>query len=69
MLPASGHEVSLAVNHKLQVETVVAWSSAFVGQYRFGERRDLADLDGRENSPPRNDDLLWNCGTVSTESK
>jgi pimeloyl-ACP methyl ester carboxylesterase len=58
---------SLAMNYELQVVDTVAWSSAFVGQYRFGERRDLADLDGRENSPPRNDDLLWNCGTVSTE--
>jgi len=69
VLPASGHEVSLAVNHKLQVETVVAWSSAFVGQYRFGERPDFDDLDKSANSLPPNDGLSWNCGTVSTESK
>ena len=61
VVPASGHDVSLAVNRGLQVADAVAWSSAFVGQYRFGERRYFDDLDHDENSLPGNGGLPWNC--------
>jgi hypothetical protein len=70
MVPVSGREVSLAaVNHELQVVANVAWSSAFVGQYRFGERCDFDDLDGSGNSLPWGNGLPWHCGTISTESE
>jgi pimeloyl-ACP methyl ester carboxylesterase len=59
----------LTVLDGLQVSAAVAWSSAFVGQYRFGERRDLDDLDRCENSLWWNDGLPWNCDTGSTESE
>ena len=32
VIPGSGHDVSLALNHGLQVADTVAWSEAFVGQ-------------------------------------
>ncbi len=32
VIPGSGHDVSLALNHGLQVADMVAWSEAFVGQ-------------------------------------
>jgi len=59
----------LTVLDGLQVSAAVAWSSAFVGQYRFGERRDLDDLDHSQNSLWWNDGLPWNCDTGSTESE
>jgi pimeloyl-ACP methyl ester carboxylesterase len=65
----SGHEFSLAVNRELQVVAAVAWSSAFVGQFRFGERRDLDNLDGSESFFSWSDALPWNCGTISTEAE
>jgi len=66
VVPVSGHEFSLAVNHGLQVVAAVAWSSAFVGQFRFGERR---DLDGSGSSFSWNGGFSWHCGTISTEAE
>src|SRR5262249_44167379 len=34
IVPASGHDLSLAINHRLQVEDAVAWSASLVGQGR-----------------------------------
>jgi hypothetical protein len=42
VVPGSGHDISLAWNHRLQVEDAVAWSVAFVGQAGIaGDRNDL----------------------------
>jgi pimeloyl-ACP methyl ester carboxylesterase len=34
VIPGSGHDISLALNHRLQVADTVAWSEAFAGQRR-----------------------------------
>jgi pimeloyl-ACP methyl ester carboxylesterase len=36
VVPGSGHDISLALNHGLQVADTVAWSRAFVGQFSRG---------------------------------
>jgi hypothetical protein len=36
VVPGSGHAVSLALNHELQVADAVAWSYAYVGQGSSG---------------------------------
>jgi pimeloyl-ACP methyl ester carboxylesterase len=59
VVPNSGHDISLAVNHDLQVADVVAWSRAFVGQKCFRDRRDFNES---ERGVPWNDTLPWNCG-------
>jgi pimeloyl-ACP methyl ester carboxylesterase len=69
VVPASGHDVSLAVNHQLQVADSVAWSFAFVGQQRFNESQ---IFDGSDRGLPSNftdafvlrglNALPWNCG-------
>jgi len=64
VIPASGHDVSLAVNHELQAADAVAWSSAFVGQ--LGEKRDFDGFDNSYRGLPWNDDLPWNCGASSS---
>jgi len=38
VIPGSGHDVSLALNHALQVADSVAWSGSFVGHDRPGGR-------------------------------
>ena len=66
IVPASGHDVSLAVNHELQVADAAAWSAAFVGQRGvedgddFDGRREFNDrreFDTSERGLPWNDDL------------
>jgi pimeloyl-ACP methyl ester carboxylesterase len=37
VVPGSGHDLSLALNHEVQVRDSVAWSLAFVGQRGFAE--------------------------------
>jgi len=59
IVPGSGHDLSLAMNHRLQVEDSVAWSTAFVG----------GGPDDDQNRLPWNDGLPWNCGGISAESK
>jgi len=43
LIPGSGHDVSLALNHGLQIADTVAWSEAFVGQ------RGPAQADGHRS--------------------
>jgi len=70
IVPGSGHDMSLAINHELQVADAAAWSAAFVGQRRsenrddFGDRR---DFDASERGLPWNDGLPWNCGGAPAE--
>lgn len=59
VIPASGHDVNLAVNHVLPVADSVAWSFAFVGQ----RARDRQIFNGGYRSLPWNDNLPWNCGS------
>jgi hypothetical protein len=37
VVPGSGHDLSLALNHEVQVRDSVAWSLAFVGQRGLGQ--------------------------------
>jgi pimeloyl-ACP methyl ester carboxylesterase len=67
VVPGSGHDLSLSVNHYLQVADAVAWSSAFVGQRPFDERHDFADKS--DSGLSWNDGLVWNCGTGSAALK
>jgi hypothetical protein len=60
VVPASGHDVNLAVNHELPAADAVAWSSKFVGQ--LGEKRDSDGFDNSYRGLPWNDGLPWNCG-------
>ena len=64
IVPFSGHVVSLAINRRLQVADAVAWSSAFVGQRKFNERRDLDEGGGFFEGLPWNDNLPCNCGGI-----
>ncbi len=57
---ASGHDLSFAINHELQVADAVAWSSAFVGQSAAAEK---SKFDGSDSGLPWNDGLPWNCGS------
>jgi len=68
IVPGSGHDVSLAVDHDLQVADAAAWSAAFVGQRNIGDRDDFEnrrDFDASDRSLPWNDDLPWNCGGLA----
>jgi hypothetical protein len=58
----SGHVVSLSINHRLQAADAVAWSSAFVGQREFGERRNLDEERSFFEGLPWSDNLPCNCG-------
>jgi hypothetical protein len=69
VVPDSGHDLSLAVNHRLQVADAVAWSLAFVGQPHFEDMRDIDDADQSEEGLPWNDGLPWNCGGSSAVSQ
>jgi pimeloyl-ACP methyl ester carboxylesterase len=69
VVPASGHDLSLAVNHGLQTADAVAWSIAFVGQLDFGEKRRPYGSNENEPGLPWNDGLPWNCGAVSAGSR
>ena len=69
IVPGSGHDMSLAINHELQVADAAAWSAAFVGQRGvedgddFDGRREFNDrreFDASERGLPWNDDLPWN---------
>ena len=62
VVPFSGHSVSLAINRRLQAADSVAWSSAFVGQRKFHERRDLDEGPGLFDGLLWNDNLPCNCG-------
>jgi hypothetical protein len=62
VIPFSGHVVSLAINHELQVADAVAWSAAFVGQRQGHERHDLDEERGFFEGLPWNDNLPCNCG-------
>jgi pimeloyl-ACP methyl ester carboxylesterase len=64
IVPGSGHDLSLAINHDLQVADSVAWSSAFVGQTGLDQQGELAGLHS-SSGLPWNDGLPWNCGDVS----
>jgi pimeloyl-ACP methyl ester carboxylesterase len=68
VVPASGHDVNLAVNHELTAADAVAWSAAFVGQ--LNEKRDFDGYDNSYRGLPWNDGLPWNCGgIISAESE
>jgi pimeloyl-ACP methyl ester carboxylesterase len=58
VIPASGHDINLSVNHVLPVADTVAWSLAFVGQLA----RKMQNFDGGYRSLSWNDGLPWNCG-------
>ena len=58
-----------AVNHGLQAADAVAWSTAFVGQLDFGERRRPYGSNENEQGLPWRDALPWNCGAVSAGSR
>jgi pimeloyl-ACP methyl ester carboxylesterase len=59
VVPASGHSVNLAVNHRLPAADAVAWSFAFVGQRSLPA---IQSFEGSDRPLPWNDDLPWNCG-------
>jgi len=61
VIPASGHDINLSVNHVLPVADTVAWSLAFVGQ-RAGE---MQNFEGGYRGLSWNDGLPWNCGGSS----
>jgi hypothetical protein len=72
IVPDSGHDISLAVNHQLQVADAVAWSSAFVGQRDLDDKRNFDEKRNFEQSDRGltwNNGLPWNCGGISAESK
>jgi hypothetical protein len=69
VIPFSGHDVSLALNHRLQAVDTVAWSSAFVGPRKFDEGRDLDEGRSIFEGLPWNDNLPCNCGGISDEPK
>jgi hypothetical protein len=69
VVPASGHDLSLAVNLGLQAADAVAWSTAFVDQLDLGERRRPCSSNENELGLPWNDGLPWNCGAVSAGSR
>ena len=69
IVPASGHDLSLAVNRGLQTEDAVAWSAAFVGQLDFGKERRASDSIEKQQGLAWNDGLPWNCGGVSGGSQ
>lgn len=58
IVPGSGHDLSLAVNHRLQIADAVAWSSALVGQHHVG---DTHHTDENDAGLPWNSGLPWNC--------
>ena len=68
VVPGSGHDVSLSVNHQLQVADTVAWSSAFVGQRGSKETRGSDGFEEGTYGLSWNGSLPWNCGTVSAGS-
>jgi hypothetical protein len=45
VVPGSGHDISLALNHGRQVTDAVAWSSAYVGQLSSGKTHRLVKKD------------------------
>jgi hypothetical protein len=61
VIPASGHAVNLAVNHRLPAADAVAWSFAFVGQSSL---KHIQTIDGSNRALPWNDNLPWNCGAA-----
>jgi pimeloyl-ACP methyl ester carboxylesterase len=65
VIPGSGHDINLAVNHDIQVADVLAWSSAFIGD-GVRERNDSDDVnfDKANRGLPWNDRLPWNCGSA-----
>ena len=65
VIPASGHDVNLAVNHVLSAADSVAWSFAFVGQPTHSREA----FDGGYRGLPWNDGLPWNCGGPSKQSE
>jgi len=69
VVPASGHDLSLAANHGLPTAEAVAWSIAFVGQLDIGETRRPYGSNENEQGLPWNDALPWNCGAVSASSR
>ncbi|MBV8571844.1 MAG: alpha/beta fold hydrolase [Acidobacteriaceae bacterium] len=71
VVPESGHDISLAVNHELQAADAVAWSRAFVGQARSDDKSDFDEkrFDPSERALPWNDGLPWNCGGTSHSTK
>jgi len=64
VIPGSGHDVSLAVNHELQAADAVAWAAAFVGQRDLAGR---ASFRGSNRALSWNDGLPWNCGSSAAQ--
>jgi len=58
IIPGSGHDLSLAVNHQLQIADAVAWSSSLVGQLRLAA---MERVDENGIWLPWNSGLPWNC--------
>ena len=69
IVPGSGHDLSLAINHDLQIADSVAWSSAFVDRTRSSENHDRDSFDHSDSGLPWNDGLPRNCGGISADSK
>lgn len=59
VIPDSGHDVNLVVNHPLAAADMITWSFAFVGQLASLNNQ---GLDGSYRGLPWNDGLPWNCG-------
>ena len=66
VIPGSGHDVSLAVNHELQVADAVAWANAFVSQH---DSAGTAAFPGGDRGLFWNDGLPWNCGSSAAQAK
>jgi pimeloyl-ACP methyl ester carboxylesterase len=58
VVPDSGHDLSLAVDHQIQTADAIAWSFTFVGQRHTHEDPGVADHEG---ALPWNNFLPWNC--------
>ena len=64
IIPGSGHDVNLAVNHNLAVADTVAWSFAFVGQRSLDSNH---AFDRSNRGLQWNDRLPWNCGSAQQQ--
>ena len=67
VVAGSGHDLSLAFNHDLQVADAVAWSSAFIArpdERRLDEDRQPSDDVKSDAGLPWNDGLPWNCSVA-----
>ena len=67
VVPNAGHDLSLALNNRLQARYSVEWSYAFVGQRQLDQRRDLDDNDEDGFDDDNDENSLPNCGGPITD--